>query len=217
LFKALFSFFYMFISQCIKVLNFNKLFYFSRLYLFSIKRRDYTYPVTIKSLYFLYFKIEQVRLENILHLFFGTTFDIKLHNIFNLPLYFDFIQLPTFMNNKKTTAFTTVEFFLYLSGKLRMISIFTRYLAKSLSLENKHRKVLWAVVNAINSLSIRLPLFRGIRIYVTGKLNGKMRKKTYSFKFGRLAIQRIDSNLDHFKATSFTKFGTLSVKVWAFF
>jgi ribosomal protein S3 len=94
-----------------------------------------------------------------------------------------------------------------------MISIFTRYLSKSLSLENKHRKVLWAAVNAITLLSIKLPLFKGIRIYVTGKLNGKMRRKTYSFKLGRLSIQQIDSNLDYFKATSFTKFGTLSVKV----
>jgi ribosomal protein S3 len=52
-----------------------------------------------------------------------------------------------------------------------------------------------------------------MRIYVTGKLNGKMRSKTYSFRLGRLALQQIKSNLDYFKATSFTKFGTISVKV----
>ncbi len=217
LFKALFSFFFGLTHQGVIFLNFSSLFYFSKLYTFTISRQDYTYPVTIKSLNSLYFKVEQVRLENMLSIIFGSSFHVKLHSIFSSPLYFDFIQSPAFIKSKKSIEFTTVEFILYLSCKLRMISIFTRYLSKSLSLENKHRKVLWAAVNAITLLSIKLPLFKGIRIYVTGKLNGKMRRKTYSFKLGRLSIQQIDSNLDYFKATSFTKFGTLSVKVWVFF
>ena len=40
-----------------------------------------------------------------------------------------------------------------------------------------------------------------------------MRRKTYSFKTGQLAMQQINTNLDYFKSTSFTKFGTLSIKV----
>jgi len=95
----------------------------------------------------------------------------------------------------------------------KITSTVTKYLARSLALENKHRRVLWAVVNSITLLSIRLPLFKGLRLYVTGKLNGKMRRKTYSFKIGRLMIQQLNSSLDYFKATSFTKFGTLSIKV----
>lgn len=217
LFKALFSFFFLVLSQRVIILNFNILLYFSKLDFFSIGKRDYTYPVNIKNLYSLYFKIEQIRLESMLSLFFGSSFNIRLHNVFNSPLYFDFIQLPAFINTKKYSEFTTIEFILYLSCKLRMISIFTRYLAKSLALEKRHRKVLWAAVNAVKLLSIKLPLFKGIRIYVKGKLNGKMRRKTYSFKFGRLALHQISSSLDYFKATSFTKFGTLSVKVWVFF
>jgi small subunit ribosomal protein S3 len=62
-----------------------------------------------------------------------------------------------------------------------------------------------------------LGLFKGIRIYITGKLNGKMRRKTYSFKYGSVTLQRITCNLDYFKAISYTKFGTISVKVWLFF
>jgi ribosomal protein S3 len=69
------------------------------------------------------------------------------------------------------------------------------------------------VVNVANILSTKLTLFKSMRVYVTGKLNGKMRRKTYSFKLGKLAAQQINSNLDYFKATSFTKFGTFSVKV----
>jgi len=56
-------------------------------------------------------------------------------------------------------------------------------------------------------------LIKGLRIYVTGKLNGKMRRKTYSFKIGELAVQQLNTNLDYFKSTSFTKFGVLSIKV----
>jgi hypothetical protein len=169
------------------------------------------------SLQALFFKVEQLRLENALSSFFDINFNVKLHNVFNLPLYFDFVQISTRIHNSPTFNLSTLEFMLYLSCKLRMISIFTSYLAKSLELENKHRRVLWSVVNAVNVLSIKLFLFKSMRIYVTGKINGKMRRKTYSFKLGRLAIQQLSSNLDYSKATSFTKFGTISVKIWVFF
>jgi hypothetical protein len=180
---------------------------------FCISKYDYSYPEDSISLQTLFFKVEQLRLENLLSFSFYRHFVVKLHNVFNLPLYFDFIQLSTRLNTTAIPNLSTLEFMLYLSCKLRMVSIFTRYLAKSLELENKHRKVLWSAVNAINLLRTKLFLFKSMRIYVTGKLNGKMRRKTYSFKLGRLAFQQINSNLDYFKSTSFTKFGTISVKI----
>jgi hypothetical protein len=195
------------------VLLFSFLYFLTKLTFFSVCKREFRYPASLKNLSGLFFKLEQIRLENSLSLFFGRQFHVKLQNVFNLPAYFDFIQLPTFTNLKGEPNLGTIGFMLYLSCKLRMASIFTRYLAKNLELEAKHRKVLWSVVSAISLLSKNLCLFKGIRIYVTGKLNGKMRRKKYGFKFGKLTIQQVDSSLDYFKATSFTKFGAISVKI----
>lgn len=110
-------------------------------YLFPCKQ-DYSYPVDVNSLILLFLKVEQLRLESALSFFFGRHFYIKMHDIFNLPLYFDFIQLSTRIKIATALNLSTLEFMLYLSCKLRMASIFAQYLAKSLELENKHRKIL---------------------------------------------------------------------------
>lgn len=218
LFQVLYSLFYILTVQKFKTLNITFLLYLTAVDSFFSFKNDYNYMENAVSLQTLFFKVEQLRLESLLSSAFNRHFVVKLYNVFNLPLYFDFIKLSTRSTTITSTPnLSTLEFMLYLSCKLRMVSIFTRYLAKSLELENKHRKVLWSAVNAINLLRTKLVLFKSMRIYVTGKLNGKMRSKTYSFRIGRLALQQIKSNLDYFKATSFTKFGTISVKVWIFF
>ena len=215
--KALYSIFFS--------LNTQRFFFFGFPYLLTlintknivVFKSDYSYLYEVQTVNILFFKVEQLRLESFLSNFFIRHFKIKLHNIFNLPLYFDFINL--FPSSNKTTGvnFTTLEFMLYLSCKLRVISIFSRYLAKSLELENRHRKILWSIIAAVTLLNKKLTLFKGIRIYVTGKLNGKMRRKTYSFKFGSVSTNKLSSRLDYFKASSFTKFGTISVKTWILF
>ncbi len=219
LFQILYTFFNLSKIEKLNLLTLNSLVYLTKksVKTFDISKRDFNYFIKIKSLSTLFFKVEQLRLETCLSLFFNRHFYLKLHNIFNLPVYFDFLRLLPFNKSSVIHNLNTLEFMLYLSCKLRIAGVFARYLAKKLELERRHRKVLWSAVNAINTLGSKLSLFKGIRIYVTGKLNGKMRRKTYSFKYGILKIHQINSNLDYFKTTSFTKFGTMSVKVWIFF
>jgi hypothetical protein len=90
----------------------------------------------------LSFKVAQLRLETALSKFFNRPFYLKLHNAFNLPIYFDFIELSNRINEVVAVHLGTLEFTFYLSCKLRRVSIFTKILAKNLELETKHRKVL---------------------------------------------------------------------------
>jgi len=213
MFKVFYATFYFFRVDLLTIFNINVLFNLVGLDRVLFCKSDYNYVQELQCLDRLFFKVEQLRLESNLSFFFARNFNLKLQNIFNFPLYFDFVQLFSGVKLIAQSKLTTLEFMLYLSCKLRISGIFARFLAKNLEIESRHRKILWSVVNAVNSLSRSLPLFKGIRIYITGKLNGKMRRKTYSFKFGCVALQRISSNLDYFKSTSFTKFGTISVKV----
>jgi ribosomal protein S3 len=105
----------------------------------------------------------------------------------------------------------------YLTCKLRFSSILARFIAKQLSFEKKHKSLLWQIARIVKVLNNRLSLFNGLKLYVTGKLIGKMRRQAYSFKLGKLPLQKIESNLDFCKTTSFTKFGTISVKLWLVF
>lgn len=218
IFKVFYNIFYFLKVSFLTFFTLNYLFYFIHINYSKPKIIDYFYKHELQSLDTLLFKVDQLYLEKSLSFVFNLSFYIKVQNVFNLPIYFDFINIFKSQHSKKhNSSLTNLEFMLYLSCKLRMASIFSRYIAKSLELENKHRKVLWSVVNTINKLNLNLSLFKGIRIYVTGKLNGKMRRKTYSFKFGHINIQQICCNIDYFKSTSFTKFGTISVKVWLLF
>lgn len=215
--QILYSLFSILNSKKLKLLNIDFLFYCRSNISFLTYKQDYNYTLNYTNLDTLFFKVEQVRLEHYISLYFERPFFIKLQNIFNLPLYFDFIQLSKYLEPVAKRELTTLEFLLYLSCKLRTAGIFARYLARSLALEKRHKRLLRQVVNAVKLLDSNLSLFKGIRIYITGKLNGKMRRKTYSYQCGKLAMQEIHTNLDYFKAISFTKFGTISIKVWFFF
>jgi len=160
--------------------------------------------------------VEQIRLESTLSFFFKRHLFIKLQNMFNLPLYFNFVNVSR-KTKSNSQELTTLEFMFYISCKLRMVGIFTRYLAKMLSFEKRHKKLFWQVVNTVTKLNAYLSLFKGFRMYVTGKLDGKMRRKKYSFKFGQLAVQQIETSLDYSTSVSYTKYGTISIKIWLFF
>jgi hypothetical protein len=189
---------------------------FSKIAYFTKSARFCNYTLDHLHLTGLFFKVEQIRLESILSFFFKRHLFIKLQNVFNLPLYFNFIDVSR-KTKLSVQELTTLEFMFYISCKLRMVSIFTRYLAKTLSFEKRHKKLFWQVVNTVTKLNAYLSLFKGFRMYVTGKLDGKMRRKKYSFKFGQLAVQQIKTNLDYSTSVSFTKYGAISIKIWLFF
>lgn len=219
LFRLLYSFFNFLKFSQLNVIKALLLFYLPQIGCAINYKQDYLYHTnTNTNLQPLLFKVEQLKLETGLSRVFDRNFYLKLYNVFNLPLYFDFIQLSSSSSISNTNPnLGTLEFMFYLSCKLRNISIVTQFLAKNLELENRHRRVIWSFINIAKKLRGGLFLFKSIRIYVTGKLNGKMRRKTYGFKLGSLALQEINTNVSYFKSTSFTKFGTISVKIWMFF
>lgn len=55
---------------------------------------------------------------------------------------------------------------------------------------------------------------KGVRIWVTGKLGGKMRKSKFGFLLGKVQLQRFKNKVSFTKVFSFTKYGIISVKVW---
>jgi len=41
--------------------------------------------------------------------------------------------------------------------------------------------------------------------------------KTEWFKYGQIPLSRINANLEYASATSFTKYGSIGVKVWIYY
>jgi small subunit ribosomal protein S3 len=60
------------------------------------------------------------------------------------------------------------------------------------------------------------PTIKGIKIQMSGRLGGaEMARLEWSFK-GRLPLHTLRSNIDFARATAFTTYGTLGVKVWLY-
>lgn len=61
------------------------------------------------------------------------------------------------------------------------------------------------------------PGFCGIRFDVRGKFQGRLRKRKYNMRIGRMCMHTLKINIDYSYRQSFTRFGIFSIKVWVAF
>ena len=80
----------------------------------------------------------------------------------------------------------------------------------------KHHLVLNILQSCLPLYLIEVPNVTGVRIQVSGNLQGSERKKKRVIQIGRVPLQTIDSNLKYAYKAATTKYGVLGVKVWMF-
>lgn len=56
----------------------------------------------------------------------------------------------------------------------------------------------------------------GVKVMVSGRLNGAEMARKESYKEGRVPLHTIRANIDFNRATAFTSYGTIGVKVWVY-
>jgi small subunit ribosomal protein S3 len=56
----------------------------------------------------------------------------------------------------------------------------------------------------------------GVKIMVSGRLNGAEMARTETYKEGRIPLHTLRANIDFNTATAFTTYGTIGVKVWVY-
>jgi ribosomal protein S3 len=114
----------------------------------------------------------------------------------------------------KREQFRFVFYTVILSATYVNSRLLADYISYVLLGNKNHFKSLRVVTDVLSFYFLRntLPL-KGIRMWVTGKLGGKMRKSKYSFKVGKVQLQTLKNALSYNMALSFTKFGVISVKV----
>lgn len=55
---------------------------------------------------------------------------------------------------------------------------------------------------------------KGIKVGISGRINGAPRSKSWSAIEGKMSLQRIDTDIDYYYLPSQTVYGTFGVKVW---
>ena len=67
-----------------------------------------------------------------------------------------------------------------------------------------------AITNAIRSGSL------GIKVSVSGRLNGAEMARTESYKEGRIPLHTLRADIDYGFAEALTTFGLIGIKVWIY-
>lgn len=84
---------------------------------------------------------------------------------------------------------------------------------------NKHRKrhgyLLFILKKCFNTLiSSKFSKIKGVKIEISGRINGAPRAKTKRVQVGSVPLQSFDSSISYHNSTSYTLNGSFGVKVW---
>jgi hypothetical protein len=167
----------------------------------------------------LQFKFLGVIFENLLIYYYVRFFKVSVNSIMN-NLSLDFFFFLTkynqhLMNLILKSRNRKLYFWLYLFFYLQNIELFTRWIGSLLSKTYQHRKKIRFFIQIIHFLfTKKLINFKGFKIYISGKLNGKMKRSKYGYKMGEIWLNTFNNKINYYYLPLYTKFGIFSLKVW---
>ena len=84
-------------------------------------------------------------------------------------------------------------------------------IAKQIEERVSHRRAMKrAIMNALRLGAL------GIKVQVSGRLGGAEVARTEWYREGRVPLQTLKADIDYSKATAFTLYGTVGIKVWIY-
>lgn len=95
--------------------------------------------------------------------------------------------------------------------------LLSNYIAVQLkNLKKKHSFFIRFIKLALNLFLKKLfnPLIKSVKVEIKGRINGSGRARKRKLLIGSLPVLTLDSKINYFKSTAFTRNGTISVKVW---
>lgn len=90
-------------------------------------------------------------------------------------------------------------------------SLISKYVAKELEKRISFRKIMVDIISRIESTNNK-----GIKIQISGRLNGAEMARTEWKKYGKIPLHTLDANIDYFQENAKTIYGIIGVKVWLF-
>lgn len=123
----------------------------------------------------------------------------KLKSVRNYPSYSHLIKVVLIIiTNKKSSKLLAETIAHLISSQKRRHNNILMFFKKSFDI-------------LINS---KISLVSGIRILISGRINGFPRAKSRLLKFGSLPLQSIKSYVDYHESKAYTPNGTFGIKVW---
>jgi hypothetical protein len=163
---------------------------------------------------FLRFKKQEIFLEHLVYKLYHYTFNIFLNNMLNS------LQIEKFSNLMKKKIIPIFKskdrkysLLLFIFFSLKQTELIIRFFGHILLKTKKHTKNINIFIKKIYLLYLNSIInFKGCKMYISGKLNGKMKRQKYSFKMGDLRINTFKTHLSFFFLPLYTKYGIFSIK-----
>ena len=164
----------------------------------------------------LHFKLLGLYFENLLFKYYFKFYEIHVNNIINTLIseyFFTTYNKSLILKCKKRKIYLV----LYLTISLKNIELLVRYIGSLLYKTYQHRKIIKIIVYSIIYIYLKkLINFKGFKIFIAGKLNGKMKKSKYRFKLGETWLNTFNNKINYYYLPLNTKFGIFSLKIWLF-
>lgn len=88
---------------------------------------------------------------------------------------------------------------------------------KDLLIKHKRHWLVFKFVNfVLQRVAVEDPFIFGVKIQISGKINGRSRKRKKILAVGPMSLQTISNDIDYSYKVVVTKFGVFGVKVWLF-
>lgn len=170
----------------------------------KIKLKKINFILKIKKLSLMSEIILNSYLYNTYKIIIKTTFKNLLYNRF--PFLFKYLKY----NNSKKNIYLLLTGFIF--NKSTLINIYIINLIKNTK-NKKHIKNLMVFINIMKSLFEKQFIsFSGYKFFISGRLNGKLRKSSFGFKLGSLKLLSFSTNVNYSCDIIHTQYGCFSVK-----
>ena len=169
--------------------------------------------------HYLQFKLLGVLFENLLLSHYIRFLKVGINSAINnssLDFFFSLTKYNQYLTNLLLKSRNRkLYFWIYLFFSIQNTELFTRWVGSLLSRTYQHRKKIKFFIQIIHFLFIRkLVNFKGFKIYISGKLNGKMKRSKYGYKMGEIWLNTFNNKINYYYLPLYTKFGIFSLKIW---
>jgi len=104
----------------------------------------------------------------------------------------------------------------FLMRKYRNASIMAEHVAKEVGAARNHTQLIKGLENMVKWMEVIPGLDTGIRIKISGRINGAQIASHYVISSGAIPLQTIHSNIDYAFSHAHNRMGVFGVKVWLF-
>jgi hypothetical protein len=210
----------------------RNLFFYKYLYLYY----NYIFfkKVKLQPIFFQHYKLQHLLInfykylfEKFIRFFFKKTFIFVFKNLFTYvytnkyisSIYYKLFLLPQAKHFSKFFYLLEMYNVLFIALQARNVNLILFYIATFFSIRHKHFFVLYQIIrNSFYDAFILFPNIVGIKLYIAGKFNGRLRSLSKQLVLKKnIPVQRLVHKINYAQQNVVTFTGIFGIHLWLYY